>query len=167
MEERVQPKADGSLGGFYRPDAETTAALARGQDKLKKAQAKGFVLGADKPWARGNMAEALAEARESDAKRRTTKGRKRRRQMATLRSKKRTSVKKTAPSKKKTVREEVSGDGKIALKTICGQLGLDPKATRVRLRRMVQKGDIDFHDPNGRWEFTKAQAKQIKAHLSA
>lgn len=76
------------------------------------------------------------------------------------------SKKKTVPSKKKTVVSTKEKSGKlIPLKTICAELDLDPKATRVKLRRLIAKGDIDWHDPNSRWEFTPARAKEIRAHL--
>lgn len=74
-----------------------------------------------------------------------------------------------APSKKRTdgLKANAVSDGKmIPLKKICEQMDLDPKATRVKLRRMIAKGEIDFHDHSQRWEFTPAQAKEIRAALS-
>lgn len=75
---------------------------------------------------------------------------------------------KAKASSKKTVHAKGNGQtGKlIPLKTICAELDLDPKATRVRLRRLIAKGEIDWHDPNARWEFTPARAKEIKQHLN-
>jgi transcription initiation factor IIE alpha subunit len=68
-----------------------------------------------------------------------------------------------APEKK----AKPNGDGKlIPLKKICEELDIDPKATRVKLRRLIAKGTIDFHDASQRWEFTAAQAKEIRSHLS-
>lgn len=80
------------------------------------------------------------------------------------------SVKKTvaATSKKRTVQASSSkDDGKmIPLKRICEQMDLDPKATRVKLRRLIAKGEIKFHEHSQRWEFTPAQAKEVRAALS-
>lgn len=172
--ELAQPKADGSLGGFYRPDAETLSALTRGTSKLRKYKE----LGADRPHERGNMAEALAEAAEVETKRRTKAGMKfRRKKVAKLRSKKKsvkktTSVKRTAaPTSKKKVPMKADGKDKssgklVPLKVICSEMDLDPKATRVKLRRMIANGDLTFHDHSARWEFTQAQRKQIEAALS-
>mgnify|MGYP001617987817 CR=1 FL=1 len=71
----------------------------------------------------------------------------------------------TKVSKKKTAAEP---SGKlIPLKTICADLELDPKAARVKLRRLIANEEIDFHDHSSRWEFTPKQAKVIREHLSA
>lgn len=159
----VRPKADPSLGWAYRPDADTTAALSRGKSKLKD-----HVLGADKPHEGGNLAEALVEARKAEDKRRF--GKRRRRKMARkvtvkeIHERKAGKAKATA-SKKKTVAKAEPTGKLIPLKTICAELDLDPKATRVKLRRLIAKGEIDWHDPNSRWEFTPARAKEIRSHL--
>jgi hypothetical protein len=169
--ETVRPKADASLGWAFRPDEDTVSALAQGVKKIRRHPG----LGSDRPHYGGNLAEALAKEREK-GKRNIT--RKRRRTMAKkvhrlkeIAARKSGSVKKTvqaaAPSKKKTV-QEASSDGKmIPLKKLCEQLDLDPKATRVKLRRMIAKGDIEFHDHSQRWEFTPAQAKVVRAALTA
>ena len=52
--------------------------------------------------------------------------------------------------------------GKIALKTICQELKLDPKAARVKLRR----ASLGFHDSANRWEFTAAQADKVREVLA-
>jgi len=78
------------------------------------------------------------------------------------------SVKRTvapAPSKKRTVAAAPTGK-LIPLKRICEEMDLDPKATRVKLRRLAAKGELEFHDHSQRWEFTPAQAKEIRAALS-
>lgn len=91
--------------------------------------------------------------------------------MARMVSKKRTSSKKTAAVSKKKTQLRASAEestGKlIPLKKICEELDLDPKATRVKLRRMIDKGEIDWHDPNSRWEFSPKRAKEVRSLLSA
>lgn len=147
---RVRPKADSHLGWAYRPDSDTVSSLQRGTRKLKDYK---NILGSDRPHEGGSLAEALVEARKAEDKRRF--GKRRRRKVAKK-------VVKTA-SKKRTVEQPT---GKlIALKTICAEMDLDPKATRVKLRRLVQKGELD-HDMNSRWEFTKARAKEVRALLA-
>lgn len=167
----IRPKADSSLGWAYRPDSDTVAALSRGRTKVKDQN-----LGSDRPHlgGSGNLAEALEEARKADLKRRgigkKRKGRRRRmarkvnlKELAARKG----SKKKTVASKKKTVHASSESTGKlIPLKKLCEKLDLDPKATRVKLRRLIAKGDIEFHDHAARWEFTPAQAKQIEQALS-
>lgn len=172
--EKIRPAPDKALGWAYRPDSDTVAAHNRLKAKLKRTH---FNLGADKPHegGSGNLAEALAEASKAEATRRF--GKRRRRKMAKrvtlkeLHSRKGKSVKKTAPpSKKKTVlkaKEEKSSSKLIPLKTLCNELDLDPKATRVKLRRLIAKGEIEFHDHSARWEFTPKQANQIRAALGS
>jgi hypothetical protein len=169
--EKIRPKSDAALGWAFRPDSDTVAALTRGVKKLKDAY---FNPGADKPHegGSGNLAEALAEARKAEEKRRF-KGKRRRRMarrvtLKELHSRKGKGKQAAPASKKKTVAKKADAPtGKlIPLKTICAELDLDPKATRVRLRRLIAKGDIDWHDPNSRWEFTPSRAKEIKQHLN-
>lgn len=64
-------------------------------------------------------------------------------------------VKKAAPSTATT-------PGKIALKTLCQELKLDPKAARVKLRR----AKLGFHDATNRWEFTATQADKVREVLA-
>jgi hypothetical protein len=169
--ETVRPKADASLGWAFRPDEATVSALAQGVKKIRRHPG----LGSDRPHYGGNLAEALAKEREK-GKRTITK---RRRTMAKkvhrlkeIAARKTGSTKKTvetAPSKKKTagLKANAVSDGKlIPLKRLCEQMDLDPKATRVKLRRLIAKGEIDFHDHSQRWEFTPAQAKEIRQVLS-
>ena len=178
--ERVIEKADPALGWAFRPDAVTLAALSKGRGKLRNHPE----LGSDRPHRGSNLAQSLKEAR-AVATRKPKPGR--RRQVA----KKVTNLKEMArrsktkadfdiqPSRKKTaapvskkrtvVAEEKSpakGSKMIPLKVICADLDLDPKATRVKLRRMIAKGEIDFHDHSQRWEFTQSQAKEIRNALS-
>lgn len=58
--------------------------------------------------------------------------------------------------------------GTIPLKRICSDLGIEPKPARVKLRRhwRGEKGGSEkFHRLQNRWEFTPAEAKEIKAVL--
>jgi hypothetical protein len=160
---QVRPKPDHLLGWAYRPDPDTVSSLVRGRKKLKDAE---FVEGAEKPHYGGNLAAELAKERRQIAKRKP----KRRRRMARKVSLKELAARKHS-SKKRTVEEKPSkkavGNGKmIPLKTICAELDLDPKATRVKLRRLIDKGEINFHDHSSRWEFDKKQAAVIRAALS-
>jgi len=160
---RIRPKGDGSLGWAYRPDDVTVAALTRGRAKLKKSN---FTLGMGRPHmgGSGNLKDALEAARSKPTRKRRKKVVKR-----VSKKKKTVSAKRTVAaqpaSKKRTV--ESKGSGKmIPLKTICAQLELDPKATRVKLRRMIGNGEIKWHDHSARWEFTPARAKEVRALLS-
>jgi hypothetical protein len=178
--ETVRPKADASLGWAFRPDEATVSALAQGVKKIRRHPG----LGSDRPHYGGNLAEALAKEREKGkrtiTKRRRTMAKKvhRLKEIAARSSgirqlEKAVSKKKTvqaAPSKKKTagLKANAVSDGKlIPLKRLCEQLDLDPKATRVKLRRLIAKGEIDFHDHSQRWEFTPAQAKEIRQALAS
>lgn len=51
--------------------------------------------------------------------------------------------------------------GKIALKTICATLKVDPKAARRKLR----KSELAFHASRDRWQFTEAQAERVRELL--
>jgi hypothetical protein len=163
---RIRPKGDGSLGWAYRPDAVTVAALTRGRSKLNKSN---FTLGMGRPHmgGSGNLKDALEAARGKPRAHRRKKVAKRvtpskKKSVAPV-SKKRTLQAKTT-SKKRTV--EAKSNGKmIPLKTLCSQLDLDPKATRVKLRRMIANDEIDFHPHSARWEFTPSQAKEVRAAL--
>lgn len=73
---------------------------------------------------------------------------------------------KAVASKKKSVSSEEPTGRMIPLKTICADMDLDPKATRVKLRRLIAKGEIDWHDPNARWEFSPKRAKEVRALLA-
>ena len=162
----VRPKADSSLQWAWRPDEATTTALTRGVRKLKKAY---FNPGAEKPHEGGNMAKALAVERKLIAKSRPKP--KRRKKMkpkkVTLRELVKRSQKKVYVDDGPVMSPEKKAKGKtVALKALCAQLDLDPKATRVKLRRLIATGKIDFHDQSQRWEFTPAQVKVIREHLS-
>lgn len=59
---------------------------------------------------------------------------------------------KTAP--RKTGRKSE----KIALKSICSQLRIEPKAAR----RTLRKSSLSFHGAKERWVFTEAQAQKVR-----
>ncbi len=72
-------------------------------------------------------------------------------------------------SAKKSAAAPAKTEGRIALKTICAELGLDPKASRVRLRRAWRKEgeeNVAFHEKGARWDLTPAQAKEVRAILA-
>lgn len=64
-----------------------------------------------------------------------------------------------APAKSKAA--PTNGKGKIALKTICSNLKVEPKAARRKLR----KSELAFHALKDRWMFTAAQAERVKEIL--
>lgn len=66
-----------------------------------------------------------------------------------------TAAPKTAPRKTGKKSE------KVALKTICAQLKIDPKAARRKLR----KAELSFHGAKERWIFTEAQAAKVREIL--
>lgn len=68
--------------------------------------------------------------------------------------------KKAAPAKQAA---KPSSDGKIALKSICAELKVDPKAARRKLRATEGLG---FHGKRDRWAFTKLQADKIREILA-
>ena len=57
--------------------------------------------------------------------------------------------------------------GTIPLKAICQKLDLDPKASRVRLRRFLRSDDkgVQFHKIGSRWDLTPKQAKEVETFL--
>lgn len=52
---------------------------------------------------------------------------------------------------------------RVALKTICSQMKIDPKAARRKLR----KAELSFHGERERWTFTEAQAAKVKEVLKS
>lgn len=74
----------------------------------------------------------------------------------------------------KRASKPAKADGaRIPLKKICAELGLDPKASRVRLRRAWRRGgsegaeNLGFHSKGSRWDLTKKEAAEVRAILSA
>jgi hypothetical protein len=70
-------------------------------------------------------------------------------------------------AKRAPVAKPASG-GLIPLKAICAKLGLDPKRSRVKLRRVwrrEEKPGVQFHEKNDRWDLSPAQAKEVTAIL--
>lgn len=65
--------------------------------------------------------------------------------------------------------------GLIPLKKICAELGVDPKKSRVKLRRAWRRtddkgrseGNVAFHSKGARWDLTKSEAAEVRAILSA
>ncbi len=58
--------------------------------------------------------------------------------------------------------------GTIPLKAICQKLGLDPKASRVKLRRAWRRDEdpaVQFHSKGSRWDLSPKQAKEVEAIL--
>ena len=67
-----------------------------------------------------------------------------------------------------TAEKRAPKGGTIPLKKVCQELGLDPKASRVRLRRFLRSDEkgVAFHKIGSRWDLTPAQAKEVKAFLA-
>jgi hypothetical protein len=78
---------------------------------------------------------------------------------AAPRSPRKTGKKSTKPATKVAAKS----DGKIALKTICAKLKIEPKAARRKLR----KSGLSFHEARDRWTFTSAQAERVTEILKA
>ncbi len=75
-------------------------------------------------------------------------------------------TKKSKAAKKTTTKKVVKTTSNlIPLKKICQELKLDPKMARRTLRG--SKPMMKIHDAKGRWEFTEAQAKKVRAVLKA
>lgn len=58
---------------------------------------------------------------------------------------------------------------RIPLKRVCSDLGIEPKAARVKLRRALRREDSPLsaalHSIGSRWDLTPAQVKIVKAEL--
>jgi phage terminase small subunit len=56
----------------------------------------------------------------------------------------------------------------IPLKKICSELGLDPKASRVRLRRYLRSDEkgVAFHRIGSRWDLSPKEAKEVREFLA-
>lgn len=52
-------------------------------------------------------------------------------------------------------------DGKLALKSICSQLRIEPK----KARRILRKAGFSWHDLGERWRMTDAQAQRVRDTL--
>lgn len=61
----------------------------------------------------------------------------------------------------KPAKQAKPADGKIALKTICASLKIEPKAARRKLR----KSELGFHGKRDRWMFTELQAEKVREIL--
>jgi hypothetical protein len=76
--------------------------------------------------------------------------------------------------KGKTVKARASGSkvknegARIPLKKICGELGWEPKAARVKLRRAWRRdgeSNVSFHTKGARWDLTAREAKEVREIL--
>jgi hypothetical protein len=71
------------------------------------------------------------------------------------------------PAKSGKVPAKTAGE-LIPLKRICADLGLDPKRSRVKLRRVWRREEtpgVQFHKKNERWDLTPKQAKEVREIL--
>lgn len=69
-------------------------------------------------------------------------------------------------SKAKGAKVAKADGARIPLKAICSELGLDPKASRVKLRRARRvDGSLAFHARGSRWDLTKSEAAEVRAIL--
>jgi hypothetical protein len=76
---------------------------------------------------------------------------------------------KKVSKKGKTVAKSEPKGGRVALKTICAALDIDPKRARVKLRRAWRKegeDNVQFHNKGSRWDLTQAEAKEVRAILA-
>ncbi len=59
--------------------------------------------------------------------------------------------------------------GRIPLKRVCSDLGIEPKAARVKLRRALRREDSPLAKAlrtiGSRWDLTPAQVKIVKSEL--
>ena len=64
---------------------------------------------------------------------------------------------------------EKGSGARIPLKRVCSDLGIEPKAARVKLRRALRREDSPLasalHSLGSRWELTPAQVKIVKSEL--
>jgi hypothetical protein len=65
--------------------------------------------------------------------------------------------------------EKNDSGARVPLKRICSELGIEPKAARVKLRRALRREDSPLakalHTIGSRWDLTPAQVKIVKAEL--
>jgi hypothetical protein len=69
-----------------------------------------------------------------------------------------------AVAKAKSAKEKKTPVDGVSISTIAAELDMDPKVARAKLRRAF--GDADSTGSNGRWVFTDAKIKEIKAILT-
>jgi hypothetical protein len=80
---------------------------------------------------------------------------------------------KVKSKKGKTTKARASGtkakpEARIPLKKICGDLGWEPKAARVKLRRAWRRegeDNVSFHTKGARWDLTPREAKEVREIL--
>lgn len=69
----------------------------------------------------------------------------------------------------KVAAKVASKGARIALKTICADLDIEPKRARVKLRRAWRKDgeeNVAFHSKGARWDLSAAEAKEVRAILA-
>lgn len=57
---------------------------------------------------------------------------------------------------------------RIPLKKICSELGIEPKAARVKLRRAWRRegeDNVSFHSKGARWDLLPREAKEVREIL--
>lgn len=87
---------------------------------------------------------------------------------------KKVSKRATKTAAKSAAKSTATEAGRIPLKKICQDLGLDPKRSRVKLRRAWRRvdekgkteGNVAFHAKGGRWDLTPSEAKEVRAILA-
>lgn len=65
-------------------------------------------------------------------------------------------VEDAAPTKKAAKKEVAEDSNTVGLASLCADLGIDPRAARVKLRKS------EFNKGDGRWEW-EADSKELKA----
>lgn len=131
-------KARTSLGWAWNPPSGVTSALKRGSEKIRIGELREH---------HRIMGTTMPEEEETKMAKKVSK--------KSTASKKKTTVKKADTAK--------ADDGRIPLKRICGQLGIEPRLARRKLRN----AELSFHDTRDRWAFTAAQAEKVKEVLRA
>lgn len=79
-------------------------------------------------------------------------------------------MKKQIKGRAVAVKAADAGEGRIPLKKICADIGIEPKAARVKLRRAWRREgekNVSFHTKGARWDLTKREAAEVRALLSA
>ena len=157
--EHLEPTIAGQHAHWtWRPDAQTTRAINRGNRKIAKAKrlllqqmdedttmATRKTTTAKKAPVKNDMVKkALTDAKKTKA--------------TIARARKDTPAKKAAPAKK----APVAKSNLTPLKTIVPD-GMDTRIARRKLR----KAGLAGHDAKARWEFTAAEVKKVQEILAA
>lgn len=129
-------KARVSLGWAWRPTSADSTALKRGNEKFRVGEIREHhrIMGTTMP-----EEEETKMAKKVNSKKKVSK---------------KVSSKRAAPADE---------SGKIPLKKICQQVGVEPRLARRKLRN----AELPFHDSRDRWNFTPNQAEKVKEVLRA